>query len=249
MRRARNRNESEEVQSLRKELMKHFNEKFDNLRCHIDQRMRKIELAIKENSTEKTCAFNDDKIDILNEVDRTAMFFKDETELLKGDVSRIEKKLDSCINEQKELWNNVENLNSGLEDLTNVVQVIEERQRQDEVERNEILESVEELREENDSLQQYGRRETLVIHNVPKKEKEDTLQVALTFISYELGMNIRPEFVSTCHRNYPPKNTYAPSCPPIYIKFTIRDLKRDCLRRKMRLKESSKESTFTSARI
>ena len=215
------------------------------MRCHIDQRLKKIEEAVQnKNEVHSPCSFLDEKLDILNEVDRTAMYFRDETDKLKGNVNEIERKLESCIVEQKELKDDVENLKNGLEDLKDVVKVIEEKQTQNEEHSQQIVESVEELREENDSLQQYGRRETLVIHNVPKYDDENTLQVALSFISNELGLNISQDFVSTCHRNYPPKNTYAPSCPPIYIKFTRRDLKRECLRRKLKLKGRKNEQGY-----
>ena len=68
------------------------------------------------------------------------------------------------------------------------------------------------------------------------QDGEDTMQVALNFIWYHLGIDIHKNFVSTCHRNFPPKHTYAPHCPPIYIKFVRRDLKRDCMRQKFRLR-------------
>ena len=48
--------------------------------------------------------------------------------------------------------------------------------------KNEMWNTIEQLQEENDSLHQYGRRETLVIHNVLQKVNEDTTQVALQFL-------------------------------------------------------------------
>ena len=73
------------------------------------------------------------------------------------------------------------------------------------------------------------------------KNNENTLQVALNFLWYQLGIDVKPQFVSTCHRNYPPKHLYNGSCPPIYIKFVIRDIKRDCLRQKLRLRGKRNE--------
>ena len=68
------------------------------------------------------------------------------------------------------------------------------------------------------------------------QQNEDTLKVALDFIWFKLGIDINRQQVSTCHRNFPPSHLYKKNCPPIYVKFVIRDLKRDCLKRKFKLR-------------
>ena len=247
--------ESEEIKKLRKELTKLFNQKIDNIRCFVDQKISSLQNQIEE--SKKLLSVNEGgnaKSEILKEIGRCAQYCEGERRILKKKAVVNDFKIDCCTETNEELIEVNRCMCERVEQLTDEVKKLSQKQYDHErekekmreefqktkdecrKEKNELWNTVEELREENDSLHQYGRRETLIIHNVPQKANEDTTQVALQFLWTNLGMNINRQFVSTCHRNYPPKNTYPVNCPPIYVKFVIRDIKKECLKRKSRLR-------------
>ena len=232
----RNNKESEEAQQIKKDLTNLFNSKIDTLRCRFEQELNavreQLEEVKRENSKLRSERINGDETRIFD-LERTVEYYSEETSKVKNELTE---KVERCIQSQTSLASTLEAISIQLNELTETVIKVEESHENDKEVHKEILQSIQELREENDALQQYGRRETLVINNVPMKRNEDTLKVALDFIWYNLGIDINRQQVSTCHRNYPPSHLYTENCPPIYVKFVIRDLKRDCLKRKFKLR-------------
>ena len=108
---------------------------------------------------------------------------------------------------------------------------------------NHINATTADLYAKYDNLEQYGRRETLEIHNVPQYDKnEDTLEVVKKFFGSMMDEEVRGEYISTCHRLIVPKDKDCrnkhedPKCPVIYVKFVQRDQKISFLKRKWLLK-------------
>ena len=239
--RRRNQKESEEAQQIKKDLTKFFNSKIDTLRCRFEQELSAVRTELEELKRENNELRSNSGNGIVArmlDVERSVEFYSEETSKVTNDLND---KVDRCILTQVSLANTLDAISNQLNELIDSVIKIEETQSKDKKLQQEILQSIQELREENDALQQYSRRETLVINNVPMKRNEDTLKVALDFIWYNLGIDINRQQVSTCHRNYPPSHLYTENCPPIYVKFVIRDLKRDCLKRKFRLRGKTNE--------
>ena len=242
--------ESEEIQRLRKELLSVFNVKL-KIKCFVEGKINSFQKEIREARKEVGESFSDgEKNELLREMERSNEFWDSERRTLTRKVGTLDKRLNLSTDANEELVKVNEILNENVKKLTEEVKALKEReqknekdkeemkrafkekQKVNEEEKGQLWSEIEILKEENDSLHQYGRRETLVLHNVPMKENENTMQVALSFIWSNLGLNIPRHYVSTCHRNYPPKNTYPENCPPIYIKFVIRDIKKDCLKKK-----------------
>ena len=94
------------------------------------------------------------------------------------------------------------------------------------------------LTDEVDSLQQYGRRETVELHNIPMEaaptgNSENTLQVVLNFFFYNMGINLHFKDISVAHRVIINDDNLL--CPIIYVKFISRNLKNWIMSQKFRL--------------
>lgn len=97
----------------------------------------------------------------------------------------------------------------------------------------ELANNNDKLFEELDNLQQYGRRETVVIHNVPMDPNEKCIDVVCDFLRGRMGINFRRDEISTTHRLWFPGCNE--KCPPIYVKFLPRDLKHHVMKKRRNL--------------
>lgn len=143
----------------------------------------------------------------------------DEDSKLKSDVESLRDQLNSHIRNVADEWNRLDKTIADIYETTNDLYI------------------------RYDNLEQYGRRETLEIHNVPQKSQdENTLNVVQDFFGSMMNETVRREDISTCHRLIVPNdkdnsNKHEDSkCPVIYVKFVQRDQKIHLLRKKWMLK-------------
>ena len=112
-----------------------------------------------------------------------------------------------------------------------------ERRRHDaEVEslRNQVLDLV----DQKDELENYGRRNTIVISGsaiTPATTNEDCYNTVLDIVSSKTGVQITRNDIDVCHRLPPPRNNgpnggIDPAKKPIIVKFTRRETKHTILR-------------------
>ena len=91
------------------------------------------------------------------------------------------------------------------------------------------------LYDKYDCVNQYGRKDIAVIRNVVQKKDEDIIEVVIEFFSKYMDFYVQKFQISTAHRMPMPTDAntaYDPNCAPIYVKFVIRDLKNDIIKRK-----------------
>jgi hypothetical protein len=69
-----------------------------------------------------------------------------------------------------------------------------------------------------DALEQYSRRNCLLIHGVPEKDREDCLSIAENFFAEKLSVKINPVMLGRAHRIGPLK-VNADNIRPIIVRF------------------------------
>ena len=97
---------------------------------------------------------------------------------------------------------------------------------------------------ESDDQNQYGRREIIQLHNMSRKKGENIKRQVINFFYEKMGLTIRYSDISTCHGMNTPRGSewnggsplYDPLCPPIYIKFVSRDVKKLVYKHRFRLR-------------
>ena len=100
-------------------------------------------------------------------------------------------------------------LKGSIDSLINMVHVLQDENKQLKVD-------IGTLQKENDSLEQYSRRDSLRIHNDwPEYPREDTDAKVIEMTKTHMNMDIRPEDISRSHRVGPNKGTPR----PIIVKF------------------------------
>lgn len=93
-----------------------------------------------------------------------------------------------------------------------------------------------ELKIDNDSQEQYERRDTVVVYNVTERGRNEDLHLfALQLCAATGGSGLSPLEVSTAHRLGNPNSS---KCRPVIIKFTRRCTKDSLMRNKYKLKNT-----------
>ena len=87
----------------------------------------------------------------------------------------------------------------------------------------EAKEELHSLKESNNNLEQYSRRECLEFKGIPVKEGEDTNEVIVK-LATKVGVKINVEDISTSHR-LPTRQQSKPNHPSIIAKFVRRDVR------------------------
>ena len=153
-----------------------------------------LQKEIREARKEVGESFSDgEKNELLREIERSNEFWDSERRTLTKKVGTLDARLNLTTETNVGLVEINEQLNEKVKKLTEEVKALKEREQKNEKDKEEIKRAfmekqkvneeekgqlwseIEILKEENDSLHQYGRRETLVIHNFPMKGNEDTM--------------------------------------------------------------------------
>ena len=91
---------------------------------------------------------------------------------------------------------------------------------------------IEELKEEKDHLENYSRRNTLVISGseVPKSAiNEDSYKVVVSLVNAKTGVGIERSDIDVCHRLPTKKQEDDQNKKPIIVKFVRREIKHKIL--------------------
>jgi hypothetical protein len=126
--------------------------------------------------------------------------------------SRLEESLQSCL----------EKLSSNSETLVRLEEIIKAQQAiilTLRTENTNLKKNVDVLNDRVDSLEQYGRRNTLEIHGIPSAGGENTRDLVLATCK-AVGVNLGPEAIDSCHRLPKGANQHSPG---IIVKFVRRD--------------------------
>jgi hypothetical protein len=93
------------------------------------------------------------------------------------------------------------------------------------------------LHDNLDELEQYGRRNCLIIHGVPEKQDENTDNEVLNIFNNKLQINVKAEDLDRSHRLG--RNRQVSSRPrPIIVKFARYNKRTEVFRSKKKLKAS-----------
>ena len=85
-----------------------------------------------------------------------------------------------------------------------------------------------------DELEQYSRRDNIVIRGVPEKDGESTSETVAE-LAQQVGVDCTPQDISTSHRVGKPQPNKA---RPIVARFVRRDVRTDILKNKKKLKST-----------
>lgn len=128
----------------------------------------------------------------------------------------------------------VENENSNLRNLyesqAKTITAVEERN-------NELVSLCKKQDQKNDQLEQYGRRNCLLLHGVPEKKNEDTDEVFIDTVNEHLGLKIGFRDIGRSHRLGAPREDG--SARPIIAKFPRYNVRASVYGKKKMLKGTS----------
>ena len=92
--------------------------------------------------------------------------------------------------------------------------------------------------QENESLEQYSRRNCLLLHGLPEQENENTNHLRIRFIDEKLGVSSNEHDLDGSHRlgyRYSSASAQATKPRPIIMKFIRHDIKENIFGTKRRL--------------
>eukprot|EP00057_Strongylocentrotus_purpuratus_P010752 XP_011665226.1 PREDICTED: uncharacterized protein LOC105438737 [Strongylocentrotus purpuratus] len=96
-----------------------------------------------------------------------------------------------------------------------------------------------------DEMEQYSRRDNIVLRGVPEKEGENTNDVVIE-VSASTGIKVVGADISTSHRIGRPQPNRS---RPIVARFVRRDLRTDILRNKRKLRDSQHKDIMVSEHL
>lgn len=190
---------------------------------------RRVDLLMEQKIDEKLDALSksvkaiEDKIEVQNQQIQETV--EKEKETNKG-LGQLQINFDARMaKEIEEKENRIGKIEKSCEDL----------QKQNKT----TLDTCAQLKRQNDSTEQQGRKETIEFCNIPQADNENTTDIVVDFCNKHLNLRINRYHISVSHRQANPfeQEKYGENyIPPIYCKFMSRNLARECLNRRNKIK-------------